>query len=83
MPSSAATPPTSSSSAAGLAPEEARREARARGQELFPTGSLKDSLKASARVWRTWALVGIYFTTFGGFIALTAWLPTYWKNRSA
>jgi NNP family nitrate/nitrite transporter-like MFS transporter len=29
-------------------------------------------------VWRTWALVLIYFTTFGGFIALTAWLPTYW-----
>ena len=22
----------------------------------------------------------IYFTTFGGFIALTAWLPTYWKS---
>jgi NNP family nitrate/nitrite transporter-like MFS transporter len=35
-------------------------------------------LAASARVWRTWALVLIYFTTFGGFIALTAWLPTYW-----
>jgi NNP family nitrate/nitrite transporter-like MFS transporter len=31
-------------------------------------------------VWRTWALVWIYFTTFGGFIALTAWLPTYWIN---
>jgi NNP family nitrate/nitrite transporter-like MFS transporter len=25
-------------------------------------------------------LVWIYFTTFGGFIALTAWLPTYWKQ---
>ncbi len=23
-------------------------------------------------------LVAIYFTTFGGFIALTAWFPTYW-----
>jgi NNP family nitrate/nitrite transporter-like MFS transporter len=22
----------------------------------------------------------IYFTTFGGFIALTAWFPTYWKS---
>lgn len=22
----------------------------------------------------------IYFTTFGGFIALTAWLPTYWQS---
>ncbi len=57
---------------------EARRQAAAHGQVLFPAGSLKDSLAASARVWRTWALVMIYFTTFGGFIALTAWLPTYW-----
>jgi NNP family nitrate/nitrite transporter-like MFS transporter len=31
-------------------------------------------------VWRTWALVWVYFTTFGGFIALTAWLPTYWTS---
>ena len=23
--------------------------------------------------------MGIYFTTFGGFVALTAWLPTYWS----
>jgi NNP family nitrate/nitrite transporter-like MFS transporter len=56
----------------------ARLQAAAHGQALFPAGSLKDSLAASARVWRTWALVLIYFTTFGGFIALTAWLPTYW-----
>ena len=62
----------------GLAPAEARRQAADCGQVLFPAGSLKDSLAASARVWRTWALVLIYFTTFGGFIALTAWLPTYW-----
>lgn len=57
---------------------EARLAAADFGQVLFPTGSLKDSLADSARVWRTWALVIIYFTTFGGFIALTAWLPTYW-----
>jgi NNP family nitrate/nitrite transporter-like MFS transporter len=30
-------------------------------------------------VWKTWLLVAIYFTTFGGFIAMTAWLPTYWQ----
>jgi NNP family nitrate/nitrite transporter-like MFS transporter len=24
--------------------------------------------------------VAIYFTTFGGFVALTAWLPTYWGS---
>jgi NNP family nitrate/nitrite transporter-like MFS transporter len=64
--------------AQGFSMEEARRRAVDQGQVLFPAGSLKDSLAASARVWRTWALVLIYFTTFGGFIALTAWLPTYW-----
>jgi NNP family nitrate/nitrite transporter-like MFS transporter len=65
--------------AQGLDAADARRQAAAAGQVLFPAGSLKDSLAVSARVWRTWALVIIYFTTFGGFIALTAWLPTYWS----
>ncbi len=64
----------------GVAPADARVRARELGQDLFPAGSLKESLRASARVWRTWALVWIYFTTFGGFIALTAWLPTYWTS---
>jgi NNP family nitrate/nitrite transporter-like MFS transporter len=64
----------------GNQPEQARQLARERGQELFPGGSLKHSLQTSARVWRTWALVWIYFTTFGGFVALTAWLPTYWTS---
>ncbi len=57
---------------------EARRLALEHGQELFPAGNLKESLRVSARTWKTWALVAIYFTTFGGFVALTAWLPTYW-----
>jgi MFS transporter, NNP family, nitrate/nitrite transporter len=64
----------------GLPPEEARLRARELGQDLIPGGSLAQSLRTSARVWRTWALVWIYFTTFGGFIALTAWLPTYWHS---
>lgn len=64
----------------GLDAGEARVRAKALGQDLYPTGSLKESLRTSARVWRTWALVWIYFTTFGGFIALTAWLPTYWTS---
>lgn len=34
----------------------------------------------SARITNTWALVALYFTTFGGFIALTAWFPTYWAE---
>ncbi len=64
----------------GIPAEEAREISRERGQTLFPAGSLRESLRISARVWKTWALVWIYFTTFGGFIALTAWLPTYWKS---
>jgi NNP family nitrate/nitrite transporter-like MFS transporter len=64
----------------GLAPAEARSRAHEFGQEIFPAGNLSESLRISARVWRTWALVWIYFTTFGGFIALTAWLPIYWTE---
>lgn len=64
----------------GLAPESARLEAGQLGQELFPTGGLRQSLAVSARNWRTWALVLVYFATFGGFIALTAWLPTYFRE---
>lgn len=64
----------------GLAPEDARVRAQEAGQELFPLGNLKDSLRVSARVWRTWALVWIYFTTFGGFMALSSWLPVYWTR---
>ncbi len=64
----------------GLAPADARVRAHDLGQDLFPAGNLKDSLRSSARVWRTWALVWIYFTTFGGFMALTAWLPIYWRS---
>jgi NNP family nitrate/nitrite transporter-like MFS transporter len=64
----------------GAAPEAARQKAGEHGQELFPRGGLTESLKISARTWKTWALVAIYFSTFGGFIALTAWLPTYWTK---
>jgi NNP family nitrate/nitrite transporter-like MFS transporter len=65
---------------AGAAPDDAKRQARALGQELFPAGTTIDTLKISARAWQTWGLVAIYFTTFGGFVALTAWLPTYWSS---
>jgi len=66
--------------AIGSTIDEARTLAREKGQELFPAGGLRKSLIASAKTWKTWALVGIYFTTFGGFIALTAWFPMYWKS---
>lgn len=64
----------------GSSPSEAKELAIRKGQELFPLDGIKKSLVASAKVWQTWALVSIYFTTFGGFIALTAWLPTYWMQ---
>lgn len=64
----------------GMNEQQARESAMAVGQELFPAASLRESLRVSARTWQTWALVTIYFTTFGGFIALTAWLPTYWHS---
>jgi NNP family nitrate/nitrite transporter-like MFS transporter len=64
----------------GEPPDRARASAMERGQEMFPSGNLIESLRISARTWQTWALVLVYFSTFGGFIALTAWLPTYWRS---
>ena len=66
--------------AQGQSPSTAKQAALQSGQEIFPMGSTTDSLLRSARVWKTWALVGIYFVTQGGFLALTTWLPTYWKS---
>ncbi|HPE23274.1 MAG TPA: MFS transporter [Bacteroidales bacterium] len=65
---------------AGLSNQDARTKASELGQELFPSGTAKESLVNSAKVKNTWALVVLYFTTFGGFIALTAWFPTYWME---
>ena len=64
--------------AQGVPGEEAMAVSAALGQEIFPAGNLVESLILSAKIWKTWALVAVYFTTFGGFIALTAWLPVYW-----
>lgn len=66
--------------AQGVPLERAKEVARQYGQELFPIGSLTKSLALSIRIWKTWLLVALYFTTFGGFIALTAWLHIYWKS---
>jgi NNP family nitrate/nitrite transporter-like MFS transporter len=63
----------------GRSAEQAKKEAAQAGQEMFPSGQIKDSLLLSARLWKTWVLVALYFTTFGGFLALTSWFPTYWK----
>ena len=48
--------------------------------ELFPTNSVSRTLSKASRNWRVWALTIMYFTSFGGFIALTSWLPTYWEK---
>lgn len=64
----------------GSDPVEARKRAAEMGQELFPSAGLTGGLRLSARKWRTWVLVSVYFTSFGGFVALTAWLPTYWTS---
>lgn len=64
----------------GLTAAPAREQAGRCGQELFPQASALHTLMESARTWRTWPLVVLYFTTFGGFLALTAWLPTYWQS---
>ena len=48
------------------------------GEELVPTGKAMDSIRRAGADWRTWALTYFYFITFGGFIALTVWFPTFW-----
>jgi len=63
----------------GYSPSEAKKTAmEAHGQELFPKAKVSESLLHSAKSWQTWALVVVYFCTFGGFMALTGWLPKYW-----
>lgn len=65
----------------GVKKEEAKEiSSKKYGQELFPNNKVSESLSISAKSWKTWALVGIYFTTFGGFMALTSWFPTYWTS---
>jgi NNP family nitrate/nitrite transporter-like MFS transporter len=50
------------------------------GEELIPTGTMMASIRKAAGDYRTWILTAFYFVSFGGFIALTVWFPTYWKE---
>ncbi len=50
------------------------------GGETVPSGSVKAGLQHAARVPATWVLVFFYFLSFGGFLAFTSWLPTFWKE---
>jgi nitrate/nitrite transporter NarK len=50
------------------------------GEELTPSGTALQSIRKAGSDWRTWILTYFYFVTFGGFIALTVWFPTYWSQ---
>lgn len=62
----------------GVDNAEARNISSQLGQELFPSGNANEALKIAAKTPGTWALMALYFTSFGGFLALTSWFPTYW-----
>ncbi len=63
-----------------MAPAEARAIAQRHGQELLPSESVWGALIMAADETRTWGLTFLYFVSFGGFLSLTAWFPTYWIN---
>lgn len=63
----------------GTSQEPAREQAGELGQEVFPSGNTIEGFKSAATTGSTWLLVALYFTSFGGFLALTTWLPTYWS----
>lgn len=64
----------------GADPETAHRIAREKGEELFPSHAVWQAVITAAEEPRTWGLVALYFVSFGGFLALTAWFPIYWIN---
>ena len=58
----------------------AQRSPARTAQELFPNEWVWQAVITAAEDPRTWGLVALYFVSFGGFLALTAWFPTYWIN---
>jgi len=64
----------------GFDPEASRKIAAEKGQQLFPNQRVWQAVITAAEDPRTWGLVALYFVSFGGFLALTAWFPTYWIN---
>ncbi len=59
--------------------EESKKIAFFLGQEIFPSSKFKEALIISAKNIKTWILFSLYFTSFGGFLALTTWLPSYFS----
>ncbi|MDE2135712.1 MAG: MFS transporter [Alphaproteobacteria bacterium] len=64
----------------GADSDTSRKIARDKGQELFPKEAVWQAVITAAEDPRTWGLVALYFVSFGGFLALTVWFPTYWIN---
>ncbi len=62
----------------GAGDKEIAATMRALHQDMVPTGSTWQGLREAAKVPETWALVLLYFLSFGGFLALTTWLPSLW-----
>lgn len=56
---------------------ESIKLAKQAGEELIPSEQAFGALKKSAKNWRTWALVALYFASF--YSALTVWFPSYWS----
>lgn len=50
------------------------------GSDLVPRGSAVAGLRLAAGIPATWALVFFYFVSFGGFLAFTTWLPSFWTS---
>ncbi|HYA06935.1 MAG TPA: MFS transporter [Xanthobacteraceae bacterium] len=64
----------------GFDSEASRKIAAEKGEQLFPNERVWQAVITAAEEPRTWGLVALYFVSFGGFLALTAWFPTYWIN---
>jgi len=64
----------------GFDPQTSRKIAGEKGEELFPNERVWQAVITAAEEPRTWGLVALYFVSFGGFLALTAWFPIYWAN---
>lgn len=64
----------------GVDREKAVSISQEMGLDIFPAArTVRESLKVAAKIPKTWALVFLYMVSFGGgFVALTAWFPTYW-----
>ncbi len=64
----------------GFDSETSRKIAAENGEQLFPNERVWQAVISAAEDPRTWGLVALYFVSFGGFLALTAWFPIYWIN---